>query len=422
MKRLIGCISAISALALVFGLVAYFVIIKPSPAKKLMKEHPYTFATAKALGTEEQDSYTQENGCVYIAYPKTKNKGTDETLQQHLTDAKAQFDQFLEETAKKDAYELIPRLIFDYETAQKDTYTALTCTWKIEEVTEEGTATPVSDRVITYYIGTDNTILDLNGLLGEDSEKKINLMLKSSGKTTDDLQTFTVEEDTLTLRWADSEEKLSVSAVQRAGMVDPDKPMIALTFDDGPGRYSRDFADLLTRYGGRGTFFVLGMNVENFAEDLKYVYDQGNEIASHTMRHKNLNILSEEGIHKEIDEAAAAIHDAIGVYPALIRTPYGNANKKVMNIIDGPMIKWSVDTEDWKSRNAEAVKNEILAGAGDGEIILMHEIYKSTYEGLELALAELSKQGYQFVTVSEMMQYRGVTPTCQHYYSFEKEN
>lgn len=197
--------------------------------------------------------------------------------------------------------------------------------------------------------------------------------------------------------------------------------IVALTFDDGPGRYSREFADLLTRYGARATFFVLGANVKNFAEDLQYVYEQGNEIASHTMRHKNLDLLSTADIEKEIDQAAEAIHDAIGVYPTLVRTPYGNANDKVMKVIDGPMIKWSVDTEDWKSRNAQAVKNEIIKGCGDGEIILLHEIYASSLEGLELALKELSAKDYQFVTVSELMQYRGVTPECKHYYSIEKE-
>jgi len=203
-------------------------------------------------------------------------------------------------------------------------------------------------------------------------------------------------------------------------VIDPSKPMLALTFDDGPGRYSRDFADLLTRYGARATFFVLGSNVKNFADDLKYVYEQGNEIASHTMRHKNLNLLSEEGIRTEIDEAAQAIYDAIGTYPTLIRAPYGNANSKVMKVIDGPMIKWSVDTLDWQTRDAQKIKAEILEGAGDGEIILMHEIYKTSLEGLELALKELSDDGYQFVTVSELMQYRGVEPECKHYYNIKK--
>ena len=82
------------------------------------------------------------------------------------------------------------------------------------------------------------------------------------------------------------------------------------------------------------------------------------------------------------------------------------------------MIDWSVDTEDWKSRNAQAVKTEILNNVKDGDIVLMHEIYESTYEGLAMALKELSAKGYQFVTVSELMRYRGVEPKPKIYHSF----
>ena len=415
MKRLIGCIASIAGLALVIGLLIFW-IGGSSPAKKLMKAQPYTFSTGKTLGKEQQDSYVEGDGCVYIAYPKTDNKATNQVISQYLDEVKKEFDAHLAEQEEADS-DLIPRLVLDYSNQAWEDFTELSFHYEIADMTEQGTsAGEAYGGKKNFYIDAEHNILDLNGLLGEDSEEKINRMLKSS----EGLTTFTVADDTLTLHWADSKETLSVSAIRRAGLIDPDKPMIALTFDDGPGRYSRDFADLLTRYGARGTFFVLGCNVKNFADDLKYVYDQGNEIASHTMNHKNLNLLSSDGIREEIEDAEEAIYDAIGAYPTLIRTPYGNANSKVMDIINGPMIKWSVDTLDWKTRNAQAVKEEILEGAGDGEIILMHEIYQSSLEGLELALKELSDEGYQFVTVSELMQYRGVTPAVEHYYSFKK--
>lgn len=136
------------------------------------------------------------------------------------------------------------------------------------------------------------------------------------------------------------------------------------------------------------------------------------------MRHKNLNKLTEAEIKKEITDASDAIYKAIGAYPTLVRTPYGNANEKVFSVLQSPMIKWNVDTEDWKSRNAQAVKTEIVKNIKDGDIVLMHEIYESTYEGLALALEELSRQGYQFVTVSELMRYRGITPENKIYHSF----
>ncbi len=419
MKRLIGCIASIAALALVIGTLTLW-IGGASPAKKLMKEQPYNFSADKSLGEEQQEVYAEKNSCIYIAYPKTGNKQTNQVIEQYVEEIKNEFTTHRTKL-EQEAPDLIPRLTLDYSNQAWEGFMELSFRCAVCNLTEQGTdgGGETYGKQKKYYLDADGNILDLDGLLGEDSETKINLMLKATGKSTEDLTAFSVYEDTLTLQWPDSKETLSVSAIRRAGMVDPTKPMIALTFDDGPGRYSRDFADLLTRYGARATFFVLGSNVKNFADDLKYVYEQGNEIASHTMNHKNLNLLSGAGIRKEIDDAAKAIYDAIGVYPTLIRTPYGNANKQVMSYIDGPMIKWSVDTLDWKTRDAQAVKKEILKGAGDGEIVLMHEIYKSSLEGLELALEELSKEGYQFVTVSELMQYRNVTPECKHYTSFK---
>lgn len=419
MKRSISCAAAIAVVAAIIGIIVYFIAGGSNPAKDLMKEHPYTFQTGKTLGKEKQESRLEgKEGAVYIAYPKTNNTLTDQTIAAYLGNAEEEFGAFLAEQQSVESKETrISRLVFDYKTEAAEHYTALTCFYEIAALSKEGEGAPSVTNEITYYIGADGAILDLDGVLGEDSEKKLNLMLKSSDRTTEDLECFTVNGDKLTLRWADGEKEFSVQAMERAGLIDPTKPMIALTFDDGPGRYSRQFADLLAKYNGHGTFFVLGSNVPNFSESLKYVYELGNEIGSHTQNHKNLNKLSQSEIKKEIDDAAAAIRDAIGAYPTVIRTPFGNANDTVMEVIDGPMIKWSVDTLDWKTRNAQAVKNEIISNVKDGDIVLLHEIYESSYEGLSLALEELSAQGYQFVTVSELMDYRNVTPEARHYYS-----
>ncbi len=417
MKRLVRCVAAIALVAAVIGIAVYFAVGGASPAKKLMKNHPYTFESGKSLGKEKQDSYVEDKiGVVYTAYPKVKNNATDESIDGYLTQAKKEFADFMAKEAEKEE-PLIPRLVFDYITEKEENYCALTCFYEIAALDKKGEGTPAITDERTWYIGKDNTILDLDSVLGENSEKKINLMLKTSEMSTEDMTCFKIEGDKLTLQWADQQKEFSVKEVERASLIDPTKPMIALTFDDGPGRYSRQFADLLAEYEGHGTFFVLGVNVPTFSESLKYVYEMGNEIGSHTQSHKNLNLLSESGIRAEIDDAAEAIEEAIGAKPTVIRTPYGNANSKVMQIIDGPMIKWSVDTLDWQSRNAESVKNKILQNTKDGDIILLHEIYTSTYDGLKMALPELARKGYQFVTVSELMRYRGVESTPEHIYA-----
>ena len=408
---------ALIAVAVVLCLIVYFINQIPTAQEAFMADHPYTFAAAKALGTETRDSYVYEDGCVYVSYPTTGNKDTDQKFQELLQTAKEQFDAHLEESADAED-ERIAHLIFDYTARKDDGFSAITCFYEISRRGEDGQNEIVQRKERTYLLDAKSFILDLNGAICDNATQKLDLMLRGDQLSTADIEDFSIEGDNLTLRWAGEKKTFSVQAVKRASLIDPEKPMIALTFDDGPGKYSRQFADLLEKYNGHATFFVLGANVSSFDQSLKYVYDKGNEIASHTHNHKNLNKHTAETVRSEIEKADQAIYDAIGAYPTLIRAPYGNANGSVLKIGNRPFIKWNLDTEDWKSRNAQAVKNMILNYVADGDIILMHEIYESTYDGLALALEELSKQGYQFVTVSELMHYRGVKPEVNTYFSF----
>ncbi len=414
-KRLVGCTAAILLLATVIGLIVYFLIADPSPAKKLMRDYPYSFLQEKTVGAEKQDSFAKDGSCFYIAYPKLKNNAADEKIGAYTDEIREKFTAYAEGVAEED--ERIPRLIIDYKTEKQEGYSGITLFYEMGLYNEEGEGKAEESGERCFYLDADNKLLDLDGVLGEDSIKKIDLMLKYSKLSTADMIDFSVKGDELKLRWADEEKILSVNAVERGSLIDPEKPMIALTFDDGPGKYSREFADLLAEYGGHGTFFVLGINVLNFADEVKYVYEMGNEIASHTMRHKNLNIQSSATVQAELDEAAEAIHDATGAYPTLVRTPYGNANSAVMDIIDGPMIKWSVDTLDWQHRDPAKLEQCLLEEVKDGDIVLMHEIYESTYDGLKRAIGTLAAKGYQFVTVSELMQYRGIEPEQDIYFS-----
>lgn len=95
---------------------------------------------------------------------------------------------------------------------------------------------------------------------------------------------------------------------------------------------------------------------------------------------------------------------------AYIRAPYGNANKTVKSVVTAPLIYWSVDPEDWKYRNAETVRSNIEAGVFDGAIILVHDIYKTSVDGALAAIDDLLAEGYEFVTVQDLLLRRGVTP------------
>ena len=186
--------------------------------------------------------------------------------------------------------------------------------------------------------------------------------------------------------------------------------LIAITFDDGPGAYTAQLLDELAARDVKATFFVSGYRAANYPETLKRMVSEGHQLASHTQNHENLNTLSAAKIADEISRTQDYITAAGGDNPAYIRPPYGNANKTVRAQAPSPLINWSVDPEDWKYHNADTVCKNILAGSYDGAIILVHDIYQPSVNGALAAIDKLLEQGYEFVTVRDLLLRRGVTP------------
>ena len=110
------------------------------------------------------------------------------------------------------------------------------------------------------------------------------------------------------------------------------------------------------------------------------------------------------GEFKEIENTSKAIYKAIGQNPTVFRPPYGATSNQVRSVLSIPTILWSIDTLDWKHRNADKILSYVKASAKDGSIILMHDIHQSTANGLENVILYLQKQGYELVTVSEILQ------------------
>ncbi len=189
--------------------------------------------------------------------------------------------------------------------------------------------------------------------------------------------------------------------------IDPTKPMVALTFDDGPCKNTNRILDILYSYGAVATFFEVGQNVERYPDIVRRTVELGNEIGSHSYNHPNLQSLGYSAIRNQVNWTNNAFINAIGYAPTLFRPPYGSRNRSVDSAVGMPMILWSVDTLDWKSRNANSVYNITMNNTRDGSIILMHSLYTTTADALEMILPALIERGYQFVTVSELAEYRG---------------
>ena len=203
--------------------------------------------------------------------------------------------------------------------------------------------------------------------------------------------------------------------------LDPDKPMIALTFDDGPSAYTMDIMALLEKYGGRSTFFVVGEMLEKRSEELQHMIDEGHEIASHTWSHTNLRKVSKEEGKEAMNSVITYIKDNYGYSIKLCRPPYGASNatvKEEAGELGIALVIWSVDTLDWSTRNAEATFKAIKKEAKDGAIILCHDIHKPTAESMKQVIPWLHEEGYQLVTVQELLYYKNEGATAgKTYYS-----
>lgn len=182
---------------------------------------------------------------------------------------------------------------------------------------------------------------------------------------------------------------------------------IAFTFDDGPGEYTDTLLNSLKKYHSKATFFVVGNRVGSYSSQLKREYALGMEIGSHTYSHQNLTSISKKSVISEIEKAKKAIKNITGAEPTVLRPPYGNYNETVSKYAGVPLIYWSVDTEDWKYKNASYVKRTVLNTAADGQIVLMHDIHQTTVQGFVKALPKLRKSGYEMVTVSELYAIKG---------------
>ncbi len=192
-------------------------------------------------------------------------------------------------------------------------------------------------------------------------------------------------------------------------VIDPEKPMVALTFDDGPyPPVTKKILETLEKYDARATFFVMGNRMDLYGETAKLVFDSGNQIGNHSYSHKDLTKLDKKGIEQEVDYSNECINQVADVGDAFLRPPYGAKNEKVSEFVKVPMIGWCVDTLDWKSRDKNAVFEEIKKSVSDGAIILMHDLYPSTADAIELAVPWLIEQGYQVVTVEEMFEAKGI--------------
>lgn len=293
---------------------------------------------------------------------------------------------------------------------------------KVEDVlTEDGKTGLIHMLIVQTGIteeDLDEQILESGVLTDEGIEIILNrgeyLPMSEGTKTAffayDDVKHMLVEDFDYTKEKSAEEEENpeSPSEKQDDRVIDPDKPMVALTFDDGPSAHTERLLDIFEKHGGKGTFFVLGNLIEGRETTLQRTAAEGHEVAGHSWNHRQLTNLTEEEVKDQIMMTRAKIYAVTGQDSLIVRAPYGACDEMVLETgkeTGVTFYNWSIDTLDWLTKDPGAIEKEIMENVSDGDIILCHDLHETTVDAMETVIPKLLEKGYQLVTVSELMRF-----------------
>lgn len=248
----------------------------------------------------------------------------------------------------------------------------------------------------TYYMGSDGAAVT-GWLELEDST----YYFHQDGK----MAVGTVYLGTMMCKFGDDGKLIS----KEENKIDPNRPVIALTFDDGPGDRTGELLDQLEKYDAKATFFMLGQKVSSYPDEIKKMKEIGCELGNHSYDHPNLAKLGSDGVKKQIGDTNSKIQAIVGEGASVMRPPYGAISATLKANAGMPLILWNIDTLDWKTRNAKATVDMVMENAKDGDIILMHDIHTESVDAAIELIPKLLEKGYQLVTVSELAAYKNVT-------------
>lgn len=194
-------------------------------------------------------------------------------------------------------------------------------------------------------------------------------------------------------------------------VIDPSKPMVAITYDDGPHQtVTMEILDTMERYNAHATFFMIGDRISHHTAIVKRMVNLNCELGNHTFGHQDLSQMSQSEMERQLQSSVDALASVVenDYLPKLVRPPFGNTDKQLQQTCPYPMIVWSIDTRDWSHQNVERSVNEVMSQVQDGDIILMHDMYEATAKATEIIVKQLTEEGYQLLTVSEMFEAKGI--------------
>ena len=179
-------------------------------------------------------------------------------------------------------------------------------------------------------------------------------------------------------------------------------PCVALTYDDGPTIYSAALLDTLKSQRVNATFFLIGINVVKMPEIVARSAREGNEIATHTMDHRDLTKMSVADARAQLTSGAEAITKITGTPVKMFRAPYGAVNQNIINAAGLPAINWNVDPNDWVGPGQTALLARTIPVARADSIILMHEIKNDSVQVAKAIIQGLRDRGFELVTITQL--------------------
>lgn len=206
----------------------------------------------------------------------------------------------------------------------------------------------------------------------------------------------------------DGRKTMSVSSdsVRSQNVSDEVKPVVALTFDDGPNASSTPILlDGLRERKVRATFFLIGENVEKDENEkiVKRMYEEGHLIGNHTYTHCNLSKLETGEAKKELEQTDTVIEKITGKQPVFVRAPYGELPVDREQDLNRIYIGWTVDPLDWMTEDTGAVVKTVVEEINPGDVILLHDCYPSSVQAAIRIVDLLQGKGYEFVTVDHLI-------------------
>ena len=189
--------------------------------------------------------------------------------------------------------------------------------------------------------------------------------------------------------------------------VDTDSKKIAISFDAAWGAdKTKSIVDTLNKYQIKGTFFLVGFWIDKYGEEVKYISDNGMEIGNHSANHLKMSTIQEEVIIKEISSVNEKITAITGKPVKVFRPPFGDYNDRLIRTVNElgmKTIQWDVDSLDWKGLSSGEISKRVCSRVKSGSIILCHNNSDHIVEALPMIILNLKNQGYEFVTMSELV-------------------